>query len=90
MVIPIDMTTDWGAGIPISSMTLQGSILKFTVASTQGAYEGTVSADGMSITGTWKQGQTAPQPLNYQRTIKDTAWKDPSPYGTVCGSRKGR
>lgn len=80
VVIPIDMTTDWGAGIPVTSITLQGSTLKFTVASTQGTYEGMVSADGMSIKGTWKRGQEPPEPLDYQRANKDTAWKDPSPH----------
>jgi len=80
IVIPIDMTTDWGAGIPVNSITLQDSILKFTVDSTQGAYEGKVSADGNSITGTWKQGQEAPQPLDYKRATEETAWKDPSPH----------
>jgi len=80
MVIPVDMSTDWGAGIPVTTMTLQGSTLKFTIEANQGVYEGTVSADGTSITGTWKQGQLPAQPLNYQRATKETAWKDPSPH----------
>jgi len=80
MIIPVDGTNDWGLGIPVTSMTLQGPTLKFTVASNQGVYEGTLSSDGMSITGTWKQGQTPAQPLIYQRATKDTAWKDPSPH----------
>lgn len=80
MVIPIDMTTDWGAGIPVTTMTLQDSNLKFTVESTQGFYEGKVSADGNSITGTWRHGQGPAQPLDYKRATKETAWKDPSPH----------
>jgi non-heme chloroperoxidase len=80
MVIPIDMNTDVGAGIPVTTMTLQGSTLKFTIDANQGSYEGTVSADGTSITGTWKQGQLPAQPLDYRRATNETAWKDPSPH----------
>jgi non-heme chloroperoxidase len=78
-VFPIDMSNDWGAGIPVTTMTLQDSNLKFTVESTQGFYDGTVSADGDTITGTWRHGQGTPQPLIYQRATKATEWVDPSP-----------
>ena len=66
-------------GIPISSMTLQGSDLKFTVDAVRGTYQGKVSPDGKSIAGTWTQGQ--PLPLEFQRASKETAWKrDASPH----------
>lgn len=79
-VIPVDTSIDWGAGIPVSSMTLQDSYLKFTIDSNQGFYEGKVSADGNTIAGTWRHGEGPAQPLVYQRATKETAWKDPSPH----------
>lgn len=80
MIVPIDVTNDWGTGVPVSSMTLQGANLEFTVDANQGVYHGKVSAGGKSISGTWKQGQSPAQPLNYDRATKETAWKDPSPH----------
>ncbi|MFZ0592806.1 MAG: alpha/beta hydrolase, partial [Bryobacteraceae bacterium] len=75
-VYSIDQTPD---GMPVSSFTLQGSSLKFTVDAVHGSYEGKVSANGASIAGTWTQG--APLPLNFERATKETAWKrDPSPH----------
>lgn len=72
----IDQTTN---AIPVSSVTLQGSILKLTVDAVRGSYEGKVSADGASIGGTWTQGR--PLPLDFQRATKETAWQlDPTPH----------
>jgi uncharacterized protein len=55
-------------GIPVTSISLQGAKLNFTVDSVHGSYEGTVSADSKSIDGTWTQGQ--PLPLTFERTAK--------------------
>jgi hypothetical protein len=66
----IDQTTD---GIPVSSMTLEGSNLKFMVDMVRGSFEEKVSADGDSIAGTWSQGQ--PLPLEFRRATKGTAWQ---------------
>ncbi len=67
-------------GIPsrfrVSSMTLEGSTLKFAVEEVSGAYEGTVN--GKSIKGTWIQRQRVP--LDFQRATRGTAWRDPSPH----------
>jgi non-heme chloroperoxidase len=64
---------------PISSLMLQGSKLTFAVEGVGGTYEGTVSADRMSIQGTWTQGESVP--LNFQRATKETAWRiDSSPH----------
>lgn len=58
---------------------LQGSKLTFAVEGIGGTYEGTVSADRMSIQGTWTQGESLP--LNFQRATKETAWRiDSSPH----------
>lgn len=64
---------------PISSLVLQGSNLKFAVAEIGGTYEGTVSADRMSIEGTWTQDESLP--LNFRRATKEAAWPiDSSPH----------
>jgi pimeloyl-ACP methyl ester carboxylesterase len=68
-------------GIPISSLTLRGSHIKFSISAIGGTYEGVVSADGGSIHGTWTQGQAPPLPLNLERATKNTAWSlDSSPH----------
>jgi pimeloyl-ACP methyl ester carboxylesterase len=74
----IDQSPD---GIFIPSLTLQGSNLKFAIPAIAGAsYEGTVSADGGSIPGTWTQGKNS-LPLTFQRATKETAWAtDSSPH----------
>jgi non-heme chloroperoxidase len=68
-------------GIAISSLTLRGSNITFSVSAIGGTYEGVVSADGGSIHGTWTQGQAPPLPLNLERATKDTTWSlDSSPH----------
>jgi non-heme chloroperoxidase len=79
-IISVEPTIDFGASTPVTTMTLQGSSLRFTVDATQGVYEGKVSADGKSIIGTWKRGAEPPQELDYARATKETAWKDPSSH----------
>ena len=49
--------------IPASAFTRDGSTVKWTITAIDGSYEGKVSGDGNSITGTWNQGVTrAPEP----------------------------
>jgi hypothetical protein len=52
-------------GIPVTSISLKDSKLSLEVAMVHGTYEGKVSADGKTITGTWTQGQ--PLPLEFKR-----------------------
>ena len=67
-------------GMPVTSLTLQGTNFKFATPSIGGAYEGTVSADGNSIQGTWTQNKNS-RPLNFQRATPETAWPtDSSPH----------
>jgi non-heme chloroperoxidase len=76
MLYDIDQGPD---GTRASSVTLEGSHFKLTVDPLGVSYEGTLSADGNTIKGTWKQG--APQPLELARATKATAWKgDVSPH----------
>jgi uncharacterized protein (TIGR03435 family) len=63
-------------GIPVISTTLNGSLLKLDLPF--GTYEGTVNADGNSITGTWRQGPN-PLPLNFARATPETEWTIPQP-----------
>lgn len=42
-------------GIPVTSITRNGSSLKFEVKSVGGSYEGTISSDLGAFTGTWSQ-----------------------------------
>jgi beta-lactamase regulating signal transducer with metallopeptidase domain len=63
-------------GIPAISITMNGSLLKLDLPF--GTYEGTVSADGNSIAGTWRQGSN-PLPLNFVRATPATEWTIPQP-----------
>jgi non-heme chloroperoxidase len=72
----IDQTTN---AIPVNSVMLDGTNLKFTVDMVRGTFEGKISADGDSIVGTWSQGQ--PLPLELRRATKETTWqRDPTPH----------
>lgn len=63
---------DQGAnGMPVTSMTRNGSSLKFAMKAIDGAYDGTINADLQSFTGTWTQlGKS--WPLTFAR-IKNAA-----------------
>jgi uncharacterized protein (TIGR03435 family) len=67
-----------GQAINAASTSLQGSTLKISIATIGGNYEGKLSGDGDSITGTWEQGG-APAPLNLARATPATAWTIPEP-----------
>jgi len=77
---------DQGATLPVSSITLQDSTLKFTVDSVHGTYEGKVNLDASSIAGTWSQGQALP--LEFQRGVFKTpkAGKPSDIDGTWLGT----
>jgi pimeloyl-ACP methyl ester carboxylesterase len=78
VLLSIDQSPDRGAGMATSSFSLDGSHIKFAISQIQGGYDGTVSADGTTITGTFTQG--LPLPLEFRRATKETAWTDPSPH----------
>src|ERR1700728_1971142 len=64
--------------INASSVSLNGSTLKYSLDLIGANYEGTVSADGNSIVGTWTQaGEPLTPPLFRART--ETAWNIPAP-----------
>src|ERR1700733_15111228 len=64
----VDYSIDQG-GQPLvaNKASFEGGVLKFMIDAIGGSYEGTVSADGKTITGTWTQGPN-PLALNLDRT----------------------
>ncbi len=52
----MDSPDQGAAGIPATSVTVQGRTLRFAVANLGMTYEGTLSADGASLQGTFTQG----------------------------------
>src|SRR5579885_994278 len=52
-------------GIPVNSITLKDSRLNLDISAVHGTYEGNVSPDAKTISGTWTQGQ--PLPLEFKR-----------------------
>jgi len=83
MLFSIDQGSDWGAGQPLTSITLQGATLTFKVDAPDqrdvGAFEGTVNSRGASIKGSWIQGGYR-QPITFNRATAKTVWKDPSAH----------
>jgi uncharacterized protein (TIGR03435 family) len=66
------------ASPPIATTIAQdGSTVKMTIPAINGKYEGKLSADGNSITGTFSQGGQLP--LNLARASPETAWAIPEP-----------
>src|SRR5882762_3206343 len=72
LMYSIDQGPDQG-GIRVTSITLQGSTLRYSINRMNGSYEGKLNADGTSIAGTWTQNND-PRQLNFQRPTKATAW----------------
>lgn len=66
-----------GQPIAATTITANGSNLKMTFVPMNGTYEGKLSADEKTITGTWSQG--VPQPLILTRATPETAWTIPTP-----------
>ncbi len=60
-----------------SSVSRDGSTVKIAVPALGGTYEGKLSSDGNTLTGTWTQG--APLPLNLERATSATEWSIPEP-----------
>ncbi len=64
--------------INVTSITLKGSSVKVSITQMNGAFEGTLSGDGKTISGKWTQGGPA-LPLNLVRATDETAWTIPEP-----------
>ncbi len=81
-------SVDQGAnGIPVSSVSFKDSKLSLGVEAVHGSYEGKVSSDGQTISGTWTQGQ--PPPLDFKRSAAPVKAKTVKPSdidGTWLGT----
>src|SRR5271155_668465 len=62
----------------ISSISQDGSAVKFAIDLNGTTYEGKMNAGDTTIAGTWTQGVT-PLPLDFSRVTKETAWEIPAP-----------
>jgi uncharacterized protein (TIGR03435 family) len=65
-----------GQSLKASSVALDGSTFKFKVDTMSISYEGKLSAEGKSMSGTWTQG-TQSYPLTLARATPETAWDIP-------------
>jgi non-heme chloroperoxidase len=64
----------------IASVSVEGRHVHFDLERLQGTFDGTLSADGKSLTGTWT-GFDPPQPITFTRATPKTAWTiDASPH----------
>ncbi len=71
-------SVDQGAyGIPVSSISLKNSNLTLGVDAVHGTYEGKLSGDGNTMSGTWTQGQTLP--LDFKRSAAKIESKSVAP-----------
>jgi uncharacterized protein (TIGR03435 family) len=66
-----------GDGLAASKTTLEGAALKMTLP-IGGGYEGKLSPDNQTITGTWAV-EPNPLPLNLTRATPETQWTIPPP-----------
>ncbi len=67
-----------GQGLAASAITLRAPAVTFAFAAIGASFEGTLNADGTSMTGTWRQGQGM-LPLTLARATPDTRWPLPAP-----------
>jgi hypothetical protein len=74
-------------GLAVSSMVLNSSTLKFTVAAANGTYEGKVATNGSSIDGIWTQG--GPFPLKFERGSFKAVVHKPAKPTDIDGSWSG-
>ncbi len=67
-----------GDGFPVSTISFSGGVLKYAITPFDLTYEGRMSPDGNTITGTSTQGGNALS-LNFDRATVATAWEIPTP-----------
>ena len=67
-----------GQPLPFDKVTVDGSSITMTLKLIGGKYEGKLSGDGNTISGTWTQGPN-PLPLPLTRATPETEWTIPTP-----------
>ena len=73
---PIDSPTQVRLAIPVTTISLSDSTLKFEIRRL-GSYEGKVNAEGTAISGIWTQGGS-PSPLDFKRARAHAAALEPT------------
>jgi uncharacterized protein (TIGR03435 family) len=66
-----------GPAVPTTTLTASGPAIKLTLDRMNASYEGKLSPDGKTISGTFNQG--APLRLDFTRATAETAWTIPEP-----------
>jgi uncharacterized protein (TIGR03435 family) len=66
-------------GLAANSASFEDPVLKFSIDTIRGKYEGKMSPDGKTIAGNWTQGDPSGIPLNFDRATADNAWAIPEP-----------
>lgn len=64
-------------GLAANKATFENGTLKYSIDGANVSYEGKMSPDGKTITGSFTQGASIP--LNFERATEDTAWPMPEP-----------
>ena len=85
----LDSVDQGASGIPVKSAVLKGSKLNLDIEAVHGTYEGTVAADGKTISGTWSQGKALPLEFKRQAVPIKTEHKPAKPSdidGTWSGT----
>ena len=72
-----------GQSITANQTSFEGGVLKYSMVAMGVTYEGKMSDDGKTITGTFAQGPMT-LPLVLARTTPDTAWPIPEPPKTMA------
>lgn len=67
-----------GQGFPVSTISFSGGVFKYAITPFDLTYEGKMSPDGNTITGSSTQGGNK-LPLNFDRATASTAWEIPTP-----------
>ncbi len=80
LMATVDSPSQGAMGLPGANAKLNGQTLTFDVPVVQGSYTGTLSADGKTLTGTWKQmGAAMPLVFHMTATAAALAAVKPSP-----------
>lgn len=80
----LDSVDQAANGIPVSSITFKDSKLSLGVETVHGAYEGKLSSDGVTISGSWSQGQ--PLPLEFKRSNTPVPSPKPAKPSDIDGA----
>jgi fermentation-respiration switch protein FrsA (DUF1100 family) len=84
----LDSVDQGSNGIPVKSITLKDSKVNLDVAAVHGTYQGNLTPDAKTISGTWDQGK--PLPLDFKRaTVPIKTEHKPAKPSDIDGSWMG-